>query len=266
MKTTIKRGFVFLFLSLSFVYSSFAGGADMTLVKGGTFKMGNTFEENFEDELPVHSVTLNDFYIGTYEVTQGEWKSVMGNNPSQFKGDDNKPVENVSWFDAVNYCNKLSEKEGLTPCYTFGRNNAVIWNQSANGYRLPTEAEWEFAARGGLKSKNYVYAGSNNLDEVGWFKDNSGGTTHPTGTKRANELGLYDMSGNVWEWIWDWYSNSYASDAVSNPEGVTSGFERGRRGGSWHIVSKSSRSSNRLGSPPQMVFNFVGFRIVKNAK
>lgn len=242
-----------------------AGSIEMTLVKGGTFKMGNTFEEVFEDELPVHDVTLNDFYIGTYELSQAEWKNVMGTNPSKFKA-DNEPVENISWFDAVDFCNKLSTKEGLTPCYTYGRNKSVTFNAAANGYRLPTEAEWEYAARGGVQSKNYVYAGSNNIEEVGWFKDNSGGTAHDTGVKRPNELGLYDMSGNVWEWCWDWYSNAYQSDKALNPQGTTIGTERCRRGGSWYQISKSARSSNRLGTPPHLSFPYVGVRIVRNAK
>jgi len=267
MKVKISPKIVLLAIVAVFMFSPlFAGGnIDMTLIKGGAFKMGNTFEESFEDELPVHEVTLSDFYIGNYEVSQAEWKAVMATNPSQFKG-DNKPVENISWFDAIDFCNKLSVKEGLTPCYTLGRNKSVTFNQLANGYRLPTESEWEFAARGGLKSKNDVYAGSNNLDEVAWFKDNSGGTSHDTGLKRANELGLYDMSGNVWEWCWDWYSSAYSSEKALNPTGVATGMERCRRGGSWQQVSKSARNSNRLGTPPNLSFPYVGLRVVRNAK
>lgn len=239
---------------------------EFVLVPGGTFKMGNTFEQDgFEDELPVHQVTLTDFYISTFEVTQAEWTAVMGSNPSTFKG-DMKPVENISWFDAIDFCNKLSEKEGLKPAYTIGRNNRATCDWSANGYRLPTEAEWEYASRGGKESKGYIYSGSNAIDEVGFYKENSMSMSHPTGSKVPNELGIYDMSGNVWEWCWDWYSNSYSPEAVTNPHGVEQGIERCRRGGSWAQISKSARSSNRLGTPPELKFNYVGIRLVKNAK
>lgn len=236
----------------------------MTLVKGGTFKMGNSFEEIFEDELPVHQVTLNDFYIGVYEVSQAEYEAVMGNNPSNFVNKLN-PVESVTWFDAVNYCNKLSAKEGLTPCYIIGRNNRVTWDTKANGYRLLTESEWEYAARGGQYSRNYTYAGDNDINTVAWYKDNAGGTPHNCGLKRPNELGIYDMSGNVWEWCWDWYCSEYPSKPVVNPTGVPSSSERCRRGGAWNIVSKSCRNTNRLNTPPDRKFNYVGFRIARNA-
>ncbi len=242
--------------------------ADMefVLVKGGTFKMGNTYEEDgFEDELPVHQVTLSDYYISTYEVTQSEWQDVMGSNPSSFKG-KMKPVENVSWFDAIEFCNKLSEKEGLNPCYQIKRNNNVICDWTANGYRLPTEAEWEYAARGGIESQGYMYAGSNSIDEVGFYKGNSMSMSHSTGSKKPNELRIYDMSGNVWEWCWDWYTNSYSDGAGNNPKGVEFGVERCRRGGSWAQISKSSRSSNRLGTPPELKFNYVGLRLVKTTR
>jgi len=247
-------------------YITTSSNMEFVLVKGGTFKMGNTFgEDAFEDEFPVHSVTLSNYYIGTYEVIQTEWVAVMGSNPSSFKA-DNKPVENISWFDAVTFCNKLSTREGLTPCYTIGRNNNVTCNWTANGYRMPSEAEWEFAARGGLESKGYIFSGSNSIDEVGFYKDNSMSMSHPTGSKRSNELGIYDMSGNVWEWCWDWYSNSYQPGAVTNPHGVEQGIERCRRGGGWAQPPKSSRSSNRLGTPPEAKFNYVGLRLVKNAQ
>ncbi len=261
---------ILLFVLFDFVllFAAQAGGVEMTFVQGGTFKMGNQFDDMFEDELPVHDVTLSDFYIGTYEVTCGEWRTLMGVDPSEFNGNPNNPVENVSWFDAIKYCNKLSEKEGLTPCYTFGRNNSVTWNQNANGYRLPSEAEWEYAAKGGRLTKNYVYSGGSSVCEVAWYKDNCGGYPHVTGTKLANELGIYDMAGNVWEWCWDWYSSSYEhlKDQHQNPSGVEHGTERCRRGGGWHIISKSCRSSNRLGTPPEMAFNYVGFRVARNAK
>ena len=237
---------------------------EMILVKGGTFKMGNEKETVFADELPVHDVTLNDFYIGTYEISQQEWQNVMGYNPSHFQGDD-LPVESISWYEAVNFCNKLSEKEGLTPAYKFGRGNTVIWDDKANGYRLPTEAEWEYAARGGADTKNTIYSGSDDADIVGWFKANSKATTHPSGMKACNEIGLYDMSGNVWEWCWDWYGD-YSSKPATNPKGPVMGTERCRRGGGWHIIEKSCRNTNRIGTPPTYSFDYVGLRVVRNAK
>lgn len=240
---------------------------EMTLVNGGTFRMGNSFEDLFEDELPVHSVNLKSFYIGTYEVSQGEWEAVMGENPSANKElGKNAPVEQISWFDAIEFCNKLSEKDGLTPCYKIGRNNAVTWNIAANGYRLPTEAEWEFAARGGNDSRDYLYSGGNAVDDVAWHKGNSTGKSKVTGTKRPNELGLFDMSGNVWEWCWDWYSNSYNERSENNPQGPQVGMERCRRGGGWNFSFKSCRISNRLGTPPDMRFPYVGLRLVRNAQ
>jgi sulfatase modifying factor 1 len=237
---------------------------EFVLVTGGTFKMGNNFDEaGFEDELPVHEVTVSDFYISTYEVTQSEWEAVMGSNPSTFKG-KMKPVENISWFDAIKFCNKLSIKEGLKPCYEIKRNNNVVCDWTANGYRMPTEAEWEFAAIGGNESQGYLYSGSNSIDEVGFYKGNSMSMSHQTGSKKPNELRIYDMSGNVWEWCWDWYTNSYRDLITNNPRGVEFGVERCRRGGSWAQISKSSRSSNRLGTPPELKFNYVGLRLVKN--
>lgn len=258
-----------LLISTSIVFAgtnatmAFNAEQDMVLVKGGTFKMGNTMEETFEDELPVNVVTLNDYYIGRYEVTQEEYQALMGVNPSFFKGQSELPVENISWLDAVTFCNKLSEKQGLTPCYVIGR-HYVEFNAKANGYRLPTEAEWEFAARGGTLSKGYLYSGSNSLDEVAWYKDNSKGKTQRIASKIGNELGLYDMSGNVWEWCWDWYKNSYEGLGGVNPLGPTQGTEKVRRGGSWHIKPTSCRSTNRLASPQDLAFNYVGIRLARN--
>lgn len=232
----------------------------MVYVEGGTFQMGSNSGDS--DEKPVHSVTVSSFYIGKYEVTQKQWTEVMGSNPADFKG-DNRPVESISWYQAVEFCNKLSQKEGLTPAYTInGRNVTCNWN--ANGYRLPTEAEWEFAARGGNKSKGFTYAGSNNIDEVAWYDSNSGSKTQAVGTKKANELGLYDMSGNVWEWCWDWYG-SYSSGAKTNPRGP-SGSYRVLRGGSWYSSALYCRSAFRDGGGPDDGHDNSGFRLLRSSE
>lgn len=216
------------------------GGVSFTMVyvEGGTFTMGATSEQGsdaWDDEKPVHSVTLSSFYIGQTEVTQELWEAVMGSNPSYFNG-AKRPVEKVSWDDCQEFIRKLNAKTGKQ-------------------FRLPTEAEWEYAARGGNKTKDYKYSGSNNIDDVAWYIDNSGSTTHDVATKRANELGIYDMSGNVFEWCSDWYDyiiiNYYSSSPSTNPQGPTSGFYRVYRGGSWGfnagICRVSFRGSDALG-------------------
>ncbi|MDR1868349.1 MAG: SUMF1/EgtB/PvdO family nonheme iron enzyme [Treponema sp.] len=245
-------------------------------VEGGTFQMGSN--DGLDDESPVHTVTITGFYMGKYEVTQKEWTAIMGNNPSEFKG-DNLPVENISWYDAIEYCNRLSEKEKLTPAYTINksekdwRNNnewddikwTVLWNRNANGFRLPTEAEWEYAARGGNGSPgNYTYAGSNNVGDVAWYGDNSAGSTQEVGAKKPNGLGVYDMSGNVWEWCWDWYGD-YTSGAQTDPIGASSGSFRVHRGGSWSIPARFARSALRRNGSPDARNFVLGFRIVRSA-
>ena len=200
---------------------------EMVKVEAGSFNMGATPEmENPDDrEKPVHRVTLtNNYYIGKYEVTQALWKIVMGSNPSNFKG-DNLPVEKVSWNDCQKFISKLNKLTGKS-------------------FRLPTEAEWEFAARGGNKSRGYQYSGSNVIDDVAWFDDNSSSKTHIVGEKQPNELGIYDMTGNVWEWCQDWY-DSYSGSPQTNPTGVVSGSYRVRRGGSWFDSTWRCRSSYR---------------------
>ena len=200
---------------------------DMMMVKAGTFTMGATSEMKAlnSDEKPTHQVTLtNDYYIGKTEVTQALWKAVMGNNPSYFKG-DNLPVENVSWDDCQKFISKLNSLTG-------------------QNFRLPTEAEWEFAARGGNNSNHYQYSGSNELGDVAWYDDNSGDKTHVVATKQPNELELYDMSGNVWEWCSDWYGH-YSSSSLTNPTGPNSGSLRVLRGGGWDGYARCCRSSYR---------------------
>jgi len=234
---------------------------EMIQVEGGTFMMGSNDGE--DDEKPVHQVTVSSFMIGKYEVTQKEWREVMGSNPSNFKSDD-LPVEQVSWYDAVEYCNKRSIKEGLNPCYS-GSGTSISCNWNASGYRLPTEAEWEFAARGGTKSKGYTYSGSNYIGSVAWYYDNSGSTTQTVGTRAANELGVYDMSGNVWEWCWDWYGDGYYAESRSpDPTGSGAGSYRVIRGGSWDYYDSDCRVANRCSNDPVFGYYFgIGLRVLR---
>ena len=217
---------------------------EMIFVEGGTFLMGCNDEDGkdcLNDENPQHRVTLGSFYIGKYPITQKQWKAVMGSNPSEFKS-DNHPVETVSWDDAQEFIRRL---------------NAATGKQ----YRLPTEAEWEFAARGGNKSQGYKYSGSNNLNDVALNNENSGNHTHPVGTKQPNELGIFDMSGNVWEWCCDWYGN-YRSSQQSDPKGPSSGTYRVDRGGSWIDDAFYCRVSGRDSSSQDDYAINLGFRIV----
>jgi formylglycine-generating enzyme required for sulfatase activity len=244
---------------------------NMVFVQGGSFQMGSN--DGNDDEKPVHSVTVSDYYIGKFEVTQKEWKEVMGNNPSHWKG-DNLPVEKVSWYDVVEFCNKKSRAEGLTPCYSGSGENTTC-NFSANGYRLPTEAEWEYAARGGtlangLDLRNggktyYKYSGSNTIDVVAWYCDNSDYKTYPVGRKQANELGIYDMSGNVREWCWDWFG-FYSNSLQTNPKGASTGPARVLRGGSWYSVESISRVAYRDNDGPDFRCFGVGFRLACSVK
>lgn len=217
---------------------------EMVKVEAGTFMMGATSEmqKPWYDEKPVHQVTLtNDYYMGKYEVTQNLWKAVMGRNPSKFKGDD-LPVEKVSWDDCQEFISKLNSMTGRK-------------------FRLPTEAEWEYAARGGKKSRGYQYSGSSKMSEVAWYTANSGSKTHPVGKKQANELGLYDMTGNVLEWCQDWYG-SYVSSSQTNPTGAFSGFFRVFRGGSWYGNAGNCRSSCRDSYNPGNRNFDLGLRLV----
>lgn len=215
---------------------------EMVYVAPGTFTMGSNDSDAYDDEKPVHSVKITKgYWIGKYEVTQKQWKAVMGDNPSTFKGDD-LPVECVSWYD----CQKFIMKLNSMPI------NVRFW--------LPTEAQWEFAARGGTKSKGFKYSGSYDILDVAWYTENSGEQTHPVGKKKPNELGIYDMSGNVWEWCEDWY-RSYSSDSVSDPQGATSGDVRVFRSGSWDYGAGNCRSSRRYGLNSGRRRNNLGFRL-----
>ena len=215
----------------------------MIAVEGGTFKMGATSEQGSDadnDEKPVHNVTLSDYYIGETEVTQELWQAVMGTNPSNSKG-NKKPVEQVSWNDCQEFITKLN-------------------NLTGKNFRLPTEAEWEYAARGGNKSKGYKYSGSNTILNVAWYISNSGSQTHDVKTKQANELGIYDMSGNVWEWCQDWYG-SYSSSSQINPTGPAFGSDRVNRGGSWGNYAKYCRVSYRSTYYPDFRDDSLGLRL-----
>ena len=217
---------------------------EMVYVEGGSFDMGATSEQGSEwynNEKPVHSVTLSSYYIGKCEVTQELWKAVMGSNPSKFKGAQN-PVESVDWEDCQEFVSRLNSLTGRT-------------------FRLPTEAEWEYAARGGNKSRHYKYSGSGNIDDVAWHYGNSGGETHEVGTKTANELGIYDMSGNVWEWCSDWYGG-YSAGAQTNPQGPSSGSSRVLRGGGWYGIARYCRVSNRGDLDPAGSSINSGLRLV----
>lgn len=225
-------------------------------VDGGRFMMGGN---SYSDEKPIHQVTLSTFYMGKYQVTQRQWREVMDTNPSRFKWDD-LPVEGVCWYDAISYCNALSKKEGYEGCYRINGESAN-YLPSATGYRLPTEAEWEYAARGGNRKDSYLYSGSNILEEVAWYDKNSGNKTHSVGQKKQNSLGLYDMSGNVWEWCWDW-KDAYPSSALVNPLGSTAGSFRVIRGGSWGHSASINTVSYRSRFAARNTNNFLGFRLV----
>ena len=218
----------------------------MVAVKGGTFTMGATYDDAEVDaevdEEPAHKVTLSDYYIGQTEVTQALWEAVMGSNPSNHKG-DNLPVENVSWDDCQVFIQKLNQLTGKQ-------------------FRLPTEAEWEYAARGGRKSRDYKYAGDDYIGSVAWYSGNSGYETHPVATKQANELGIYDMSGNVWEWCSDWFGG-YQSSSQSDPQGPSSGSRRVYRGGC-SIFAWGCRVSFRDCNTPDFCNTNLGLRLSCN--
>lgn len=214
---------------------------DVVYVSGGSFTMGCTDEQGSDcdnDEKPARTVSVGSFYMGKYEVTQGQWREIMGNNPSKFSSCDDCPVEKVSWKDVQEFIKKLNSKTGKT-------------------YRLPTEAEWEYAARGGNKSRGYKYSGSDNIGSVAWYDGNSGNKTHAVGQKSPNELGIYDMSGNVWEWCINWYKGYPGSNSVD----YTGSF-RVARGGSWYGDARRCRVSIRSSTYPDDRGSIMGLRLV----
>jgi formylglycine-generating enzyme required for sulfatase activity len=243
----------------------------MILIDAQTFEMGCTagMSSCDSDESPAHSVTLtNDFYIGETEVTQGEYEAMMGSSPSSFSGcGSDCPVEHVSWHGSAAFANAVSDSEGLEQCYTCTGSGTsascsiAVEPYSCRGYRLPTEPEWEAAARCG---EDTLYAGSTVIDDVAWYDGNSDSTPHAVATKASNTCGLYDMSGNVWEWTQDWYSDSYYSTSPStDPAGPASGGSRVLRGGSWRNAAATVRVADRTGYDPPTLDSNVGFRLIK---
>ncbi|MBP2656752.1 MAG: Sulphatase-modifying factor protein [Firmicutes bacterium] len=243
--------------------------ADMVVVNGGTFSMGDDSQAERQEEKPAHQVKVISFYMAKYEVTFAQYDAfckAMGRSPQPFDsgwGRGNCPVTYVSWQDAVEYCNWLSVKEGLTPAYS-GKGDTTQCDFSANGYRLPTEAEWEYAARGGQTGGRYPYSGGSDAAIVTWYRDNSNDMTHPVGEKQANELGIYDMSGNVSEWCWDRYGR-YQDTTVDNPPGGLKGYSRSIRGGNCFSAAKYLSVSYRDLNEPEYHDRVLGFRLVRRA-
>jgi formylglycine-generating enzyme required for sulfatase activity len=249
---------------LAFSLEPAAAPFNMIRISGGSFFMGSN-EGAFRSNERVHEVTVNSFLIGETEVTQELYSAVMNQTPSSFKG-SNLPVESVTWFDAVRFCNALSELNGLSPAYTI-EGEKVTWDRDSKGFRLPTEAEWEYAARGGQDGGEILekagYAGGSAAGDISWYSGNSSRRAQPVKGKNPNQLGIYDMSGNVWEWCWDWYDN-YPADPVFDPLGPEKGRNRVFRGGAWVTPVNQLRVSFRVGNPPDSKANSVGFRIAQN--
>ena len=236
---------------------------NLVKVPKGSYTMGSPTGESgrYGNEMQ-HTVTLTrDVWMAESEVTQKQYRKLIGYSLSAFKGDD-LPVEQVSWFDAVAYCNALSAKEKLTPCYQIS-GETVGWAEgvACSGYRLPTEAEWEYAARSPATT---VYAGSDSIDGVAWYDTNSGGRTHAVKTKTPNGRGLYDLSGNVWEWVWDWYQLNYEALPIVDPIGPSTGMNRVIRGGSWNYAATNARVALRFAYAPAIRSDNLGFRVVRS--
>ena len=234
----------------------------MLHLPAGAFVMGST---KVDDEKPPRVVKiLRPFALSGTEVTQAQYQAVMGENPSHFKDKPDsaeRPVESVSWFDAVRYCNKLSEREGLAPCYQIQGTDVRWLDPRCPGYRLPTEAEWEYAARA---DQPFEYAGSNDLDAVAWHAGNSQSETHPVANLKANSWFLHDLSGNVWEWVWDWYADSYAGAEKLDPTGPKQGGYRVLRGGSYDYGADDARVAYRGGDTPSVRSQDFGFRLARS--
>ncbi len=244
MENPMKMSMVFLVLIVFMFSQRVIAEPETVFVKGGCFKMGDISGVGNDNEKPLHKVCVDDYYIGKYEVTQKEWMEIMGTNPSYHKLSDSCPVEKVSWLDARQFILKLNDKTGKK-------------------YRLPTEAEWEYAARSGGNKE--IWAGTSDevaLEDYAWYQDNSFGKTHPVGQKEPNGLGIYDMSGNVWEFVWDRYDiEYYGNSPKDNPKGPLGGDNRVIRGGSWYWDALSLRTTYRYGIEPTDSFKGLGFRI-----
>ena len=242
---------------------------EMAAIPQGTFIMGDVFD-GMDDQKPTHSVTLIAFRISKTEVTQKQWFAIMGTKPSQVSG-DSLPVDKVSWYDAISFCNKLSTACGLKPCYSInGYINPNDWTSGTivmsrtGGYRLPTEAEWEYAAGGGVQKTRW--SGTNDstaLQDYAWYSNYDGFWPHMVGKKRPNNLGLYDMSGSVREWCWDWYSD-YSAEALTDPTGPATGTFRVYRGGCWLDANYLCTTTIRDVQRPVSAEDFLGFRIAKD--
>lgn len=253
------------------ISSPITSNIPMIAIQSGTFNMGDNFGDGYGNERPVHSVTLSAFMVSKTEITVSQWGAVTDTSPS-YKFGGNLPVTNISWYDAIAFCNKLSIAEGRVPCYTLNGNthpnswvsDSIVMTKTG-GYRLPTEAEWEYAARG--CGQVIKYAGTSDtalLKNYAWYWSNSESIAHDVATKLPNSLGLYDMSGNVWEWCWDWH-DIYSSSAVTNPIGASRGIWRTFRGGGYHWNNEAfSRLSSRGMNYPYMKFIDVGFRVVRD--
>jgi formylglycine-generating enzyme required for sulfatase activity len=246
-------------------------GIEMVKIPAGSFNNGSSV------------VTLSSFLLGKYDVTQAQYAAVIGSNPSSFLGDTSRPVEQVNWYDALVFCNTLSMQEGLRPVYsiagstdpaswgTVPTSESTTWDSatmdlSAEGYRLPTEAEWEYAAMGGNLTHGYTYAGSNSIDGVAWYTANSGSTTHPVGQKAPNELGLYDMCGNVCNWCWDWYNDNLPTAAQTDPTGPESGSVRVIHAGEYENVASNCEIFTRGSAAPNGSINYIGFRVARGTQ
>jgi formylglycine-generating enzyme required for sulfatase activity len=260
-------------LTFSGNYTLIRPPADFVLVTipGGTFTMGAPAGElgSSDAERPQHEVTITSFLMSVTEVTQNQWLNVRASEPAWFTGCDDCPVERVTWLDAVNFCNALSDVQGLNRAYNIV-GPAVIWDPAADGYRLPTEAEWEYACRAGattaLANGDLSVVACNadpNLSNLGWYCSNANSNTSETGQKATNDFGLYDMHGNVWEWVWDWYG-AYSAAPSTDPIGPDTGLFKVIRGGGWLYGAQRCRSAHRRPAAPGSVSSDLGFRIVRN--
>ncbi len=253
--------FILLFIVLACSLAGLPKLPKFITLEGGRFTMGHDCEDDYCMDGPAHEVTVGPFMISAYEITQMEWEGLMGFNPSLHIG-EYLPVEQVTWSQALEYCNRRSIKEGLKPCYSFSfMEGRVICDWRANGYRLPTEAEWEYAAKGGSRGKDYLYSGSDDIDEVAWYEGNSLDTTHNVGSKRPNEIGLYDMTGNVWEFCWDSWWYNYTQNSEFNPRDESQHLDGNFRGGAYTNPPEESHNAFRGWGTSRK--RNLGFRVVR---